>query len=88
MMEMQESDNIYIADVSDENQTATYVNLFREMSDFKRAGEIEGLAIDPTNSDLLVLANRGTRVDRGMPIGFYEGYTKEIHELYIYKKVK
>lgn len=86
--DFEESDNIYIADVSDENQTATYVNLFREMSDFKRAGEIEGLAIDPTNSDLLVLANRGTRVDRGMPIGFYEGYTKEIHELYIYKKVK
>lgn len=83
-----ETDNIYIADVSDKKQTATYVKLFREMSDFKRAGEIEGLAIDPTNSDLLVLANRGTKVDRGMPVGFYEGYDKEIHELYIYKKVK
>lgn len=83
-----ESDNIYIADVSDYKKTASYVTLFREMSDFKRAGEIEGLAIDPTNSDLLVLANRGTRVDRGMPIGFYEGYDKEIHELYIYTKVR
>lgn len=83
-----ESDNIYIADVSDYKKTTSYVNLFREMSDFKRAGEIEGLAIDPINSDLLVLANRGTKIDRGMPIGFYEGYDKEIHELYIYKKVK
>lgn len=81
-----ETDNIYIADISDYSKTATYVNLFREMKDFKRAGEIEGLAIDPTNSDLLVLANRGTKVDRGMPVGFYEGYDKEIHELYIYKK--
>lgn len=83
-----ESDNIYITDVSDYKKTASYVNLFREMSDFKRAGEIEGLAIDPTNSDLLVLANRGTKIDRGMPVGFYEGYDKEIHELYVYKKVK
>lgn len=83
-----ESDNIYIVDISDYNQTAAYVSLFREMKDFLRAGEIEGLAIDPTNSDLLVLSNRGTRIDRGMPVGFYPGYDKELHELYIYKKVK
>lgn len=83
-----ESDNVYICDVSDYSKTATYVSLFREMKDFIRAGEIEGLAIDPVTSDLLVLANRGTKVDRGMPVGFYEGYTKEIHELYVYKKVK
>lgn len=83
-----ESDNIYICDVSDYKKSATYVTLFREMKDFNRAGEIEGLAIDPVTSDLLVLANRGTKVDRGMPVGFYDGYTKEIHELYIYKKIK
>ena len=83
-----ESDNIYVTDISDKKQTASYVSLFREMSDFKRAGEIEGLSIDPTNSDLLVLANRGTRVDRGMPVGFYEGYDKEIHDLYVYTKVR
>ncbi len=28
------------------------VELFREMSDFRRAGEIEGLSIDPVNDDL------------------------------------
>ena len=82
-----EADNIYITDISDYSQTANYVYRFRTMDDFRRAGEIEGLAIDPTNSDLLVLANRGTKVDRGMPVGFYEGYDKEIHELYIYKVV-
>lgn len=83
-----ESDNIYVCDVEDPSKTATYTTLFREMNDFKRAGEIEGLAIDPVNGDLLVLANRGTRIDRGMPVGFYDGYDKELHELYIYKKVK
>ena len=39
---------------------------FREMSDFARAGEIEGVAIDPSNGDLLVLNNRGTRIVLGM----------------------
>jgi hypothetical protein len=66
------------------------VKLFREMKDFRRAGEIEGLSIDPTNDDLVVLNNRGNQILLGMPIGPFtnEGYTKEIHELYIYEKVK
>ena len=66
------------------------VELFREMSDFKRAGEIEGLSIDPVNDDLVVLNNRGTQIVLGMSQGPYEneGYTGEIHELYIYEKVK
>jgi hypothetical protein len=66
------------------------VNLLREMSDFKRAGEIEGLAIDPVNDDLVVLNNRGTQIVLGMSQGPYadEGYTGEIHELYIYEKIK
>ncbi|MDR3285954.1 MAG: hypothetical protein LBT27_00750 [Prevotellaceae bacterium] len=83
-----ETDNIYICDVSDINNTATYVSLFREMKEFTRSGEIEGLSIDPVNNDLLILTNRGTRIDRGMPIGFYDGYDKEIHELYIFEKMK
>ena len=66
------------------------VELFREMIDFKRAGEIEGLAIDPTNDDLVVLNNRGTQIILGMSQGPFteEGYTGEVHELYIYEKVK
>ena len=69
---------------------AGYVKLFREMTDFKRAGEIEGLAIDPTNDDLVVLNNRGTQIILGMSQGPFkeEGYTGEVHELYIYEKVK
>ena len=60
------------------------------MSDFKRAGEIEGLALDPVNDDLVVLNNRGTSIVLGMSQGPLadEGYTREIHELYIYERVK
>lgn len=66
------------------------VRHFREMEDFRRAGEIEGLAIDPSNDDLLVLNNRGTRIVLGMSQGPLtdEGYTGEVHEVYIYEKIK
>ncbi|MDE7406996.1 MAG: hypothetical protein K2M76_01130 [Muribaculaceae bacterium] len=66
------------------------VRHLREMSDFRRAGEIEGLCIDPQNDDLLVLNNRGTTIVLGMSQGPIEseGYDRELHELYIYKKVK
>ena len=66
------------------------VTLFREMSDFRRAGEIEGLSIDPVNDDLVVLNNRGTTIILGMSQGPItgEGYTREIHELYIYGKIR
>ncbi|MCM1347836.1 MAG: hypothetical protein NC338_00365 [Firmicutes bacterium] len=65
------------------------VRHFREMGDFKRAGEIEGLAIDPSNGDLLVVNNRGTKIVLGMSQGPLtdEGYDREIHELYIYERV-
>ena len=61
----------------------------REMSDFRRAGEIEGLAIDPSNGNLLVVNNRGTEIVLGMSRGplTNEGYTAEIHELYIYEPI-
>ena len=66
------------------------LRLFREMKDFRRAGEIEGLSIDPTNDDLVVLNNRGTQILLGMSQGPFtnEGYTHEIHELYVYQKIK
>ena len=66
------------------------LELLREMSDFRRAGEIEGLSIDPVSNDLVVLNNRGTQIVLGMSQGpiVEEGYDREIHELYIYKKVR
>ncbi len=66
------------------------VKPLRAMTDFRRAGEIEGLAIDPVNDDLVVLNNRGTTIVLGMSQGpiTAEGYTGEVHELYIYEKVR
>lgn len=94
-------DCIYAADISEVPYTgvrdgqaagakAGTLRLFREMTDFKRAGEIEGLSIDPTNDDLVVLNNRGVQIILGMPKGPFEeeGYTGEIHELYVYEKVR
>ena len=66
------------------------VHHLRTMDDFGREGEIEGLAIDPVNDDLVVLNNRGTTIVLGMSQGPIEeeGYTGEVHELYIYERVK
>ena len=82
-----EPDNLYIADLRDGKSCATVLP-FRSMDDFRRTGEIEGLAVDPATDDLLVLANRGARIVLGMPRGFYPGYDREIHEVYVYEKVK
>lgn len=95
------ADCIYKADISNVPYTglkdgeaagamAGKLELFREMTDFKRAGEIEGLSIDPVNDDLVVLNNRGVQILLGMPKGPFkeEGYTEEIHELYVYERIK
>lgn len=74
-------DNIYSADLE-----SGEVTLFRKMDDFILTGEIEGLTVNPSNGDLVVLSNRGARIILGMPKGFYEGYDREIHNLYIYSK--
>ncbi len=86
--DLHETDNIYLVDVADLTKTAAYVSHFKELKDFRRAGEIEGLCLDPSNNNLLVLSNRGSRIVLGMVKGFYEGYTKELHELYIYERIK
>lgn len=66
------------------------VELLRIMDDFRREGEIEGLAIDPVTNELVVLNNRGTTIVLGMSQGPLtdEGYTGEVHELYIYEPVE
>ena len=60
------------------------------MDDFRRAGEIEGLSIDPVTDELVVLNNRGTTIVLGMSQGpiTAEGYTGEVHELYIFEPVR
>lgn len=86
--DLNQSDNVYLADVSDNSKTEISVSHFRSFPEFKRAGEIEGLSIDPITHDLVVLNNRGAIIKQGMPIGFYPGYTTEIHELYVFEQVK
>ena len=66
------------------SETTTQVRLEKIFSEVKRAGEIEGLTMDPVTEELLVLFNRGTRITLGMPKGFYPGYDREIHEVYVY----
>lgn len=84
--DLDEADNLYVADLRDGGSAATVLP-FRLMDDFRRPGEIEGLAIDPATNDLLVLSNRGARIVLGMPRGFYPGYDRELHELYVYERI-
>lgn len=86
--DLHETDNIYVCDVSDMGATTADVERFREMREFIRAGEIEGISIDPATDDLLVLTNRGSRIVLGMVRGFYDGYDSEIHELYVFERVE
>ncbi len=74
-----------VAGSSDGEPAVVPVSLFREMGDFRRAGEIEGLCFDPLDGALMVLSNRGSRIVLGMVKGFYDGYDREIHEIHIYR---
>lgn len=89
--EKNEYDNLYVCDIyssADESKLPETVEVkhYKYMNDFRRPGEIEGLSIDPVTGELVVLANRGARIILGMPKGFYPGYDREIHELYIFSK--
>jgi hypothetical protein len=64
--------------------TAAYVLHEKSFDEFRRVGEIEGLAFDVGAGELLVLSNRGKRIVQGMPVGLYPGYDREIHEVYVY----
>ncbi|CAK7053388.1 MAG: hypothetical protein DELT_01105 [Desulfovibrio sp.] len=79
----EEPDNLYRVNITD--KTFATVTRERAFTDVKRQGEIEGLAVDPTTGELLVHFNRGARIILGMPKGFYEGYDKEISEVYRFK---
>ncbi len=77
-----EFDHLYRVIISD--ATNAKVVLEKTFTEVKRVGEIEGLAIDPKTGRLLVHFNRGKRIILGMPKGFYPGYNREIHEIYVY----
>ena len=79
-----EPDHLYRTVIKD-GETSCIVTLERTFDDVTLQGEIEGLTFDRTNGSLLLLYNRGARIVLGMPQGFYDGYDKEISEVFIYK---
>ncbi len=79
-----EPDHLYRTQVSEDRSNCT-VTLERTFDDVTRQGEIEGLTFDKKEGRLLLLYNRGARIVLGMPKGFYEGYDREISEVFSYK---
>lgn len=80
-------DHMYRVVVSDDKKTGD-VSLEKTFDDVKKQGEIEGLTFDEDRGQLLLLYNRGAKIVAGMPTGFYEGYTEEIHEVFVYNIVE
>ena len=76
-------DHMYRIEISDDKKTGT-VTAEKSFDDVIKQGEIEGLTFDEENGQLLLLYNRGARIIAGMPSGFYEGYSEEIHEVFVY----
>lgn len=79
-------DHMYRVDVSDDKKNGD-VSLEKTFDDVKKQGEIEGLTFDENRGQLLLLYNRGAKIVAGMPTGFYEGYSEEIHEVFVYNIV-
>ena len=79
-----EPDHLYRTQIKD-GETSCIVTLERTFDDVTLQGEIEGLSFDRANGNLLLLYNRGARIVLGMPKGFYDGYDREISEVFTYK---
>ena len=78
-----EPDHLYRVE-ADPDRTSLTVALERTFDDVTMQGEIEGVSFDRENGRLLISYNRGAQVVLGMPLGFYEGYEAEIHEIFLY----
>lgn len=76
-------DHMYKIDISEDRETGTVIPE-KAFDDVIRQGEIEGLTFDKVRRQFLLLYNRGARIISGMPSGFYEGYSEEIHEVFVY----
>ena len=75
---------MYRVDISDDKKTGK-VSEERAFDDVIKQGEIEGLTFDEYKGQFLLLYNRGAKIVAGMPKGFYDGYTEEIHEVFVYE---
>lgn len=82
-----EPDHMYRIDFSGSKDVGK-VTPEKAFDDVKKQGEIEGLTFDEDRRQLLLLYNRGAKIVAGMPVGFYEGYSEEIHEVFVYNIVE
>ena len=82
-----EPDHMYKVKVSEDKETGS-VTEEKTFDDVIRQGEIEGLSFDKFQGKLLLLYNRGAKIVAGMPTGFYEGYTEEIHEVFVFDVIR
>ena len=78
-----EPDHIYRWRV-DTDSTDACVTLERTLDDVGVIGEIGGLSFDKTEKRLLVINNSGALIEQGVAKELYEGYDREIHEVYAY----
>ncbi len=82
--DLNEADHVYRCKVDTEKSAFTVVQE-RTLDDVTMQGEIEGISFDRDNKRMLISYNRGARIVLGMPKGFYEGYDREIHEVFVYE---
>ena len=76
-------DHMYRVEIADDKMNG-YVIPEKTFDDVTRQGEIEGLSFDEEGRQFLLLYNRGAKIVAGMPTGFYDGYSEEIHEVFVY----
>ena len=76
-------DHMYRIEVSEDRLNGK-VSLEKTFDEVTRQGEIEGLCFDREDGCFLLLYNRGAHIVLGMPKGFYDGYTEEIHEVFVF----
>jgi hypothetical protein len=82
--ETEEADGLWQVPADPLAQSGKPVRI-KTFTEFRRAGEVEGLDFDQQAGEMVVLSNRGKRIVQGMPTGLYPGYDREIHELYVYR---
>jgi len=82
--EIEEVDNLWRVSAPTAVSDA-YVTREKAFTEFRSAGEIEGIDFDRQAGEMVVLSNRGKRIVLGMPKGLYPGYDREIHEVYVYR---
>ena len=78
-----EPDHMYKTTIEDDATECILVEE-RAFDDVIKQGEIEGLSFNKEKQQFLLLYNRGARIILGMPSGFYEGYDREISEVFLY----